>query len=399
MSAMARDESAQVTLLCSRFRPERYGGVEERLWHVATSLARRGRRVEVLTENRTGAPSEEIFEPGLHVFRFERFDPGRLWRWFHLAQVRWWYRTLKAHPPQGGVLWAADPMMATAAILAGYRRRLVFNPAACAAGMIHIGRLHEQVTTMQLPRSLVWIDRFAYARSPIVLVSSENVKQQFERFYGPHPGLHVCRYGIEVPDHLPDRVDARRRLGLAADAFVAGFIGRLDPCKGIEYLFEAARLMGLNADDRLLIIGDGSDEPRLREIAARLGIERHVVWLGRLDEPSAACPAMDVLVLPSLYEAFGLVLLEGMAAGLPVIGRAHDPQMSFTASREIISDGVTGFVTDAREPGSLAEKLGWLRAHPDERRAMGERARLQARARNWDALIEEYMAVVPDLRG
>ena len=82
-----------------------------------------------------------------------------------------------------------------------------------------------------------------------------------------------------------------------------------------------------------------------------------------------------------------------------MIGRADDPQMSFTASREIISDGVTGFVTDAREPGSLAEKLGWLRAHPDECRAMGERARLQARARNWDALIEEYLAVVPDLRG
>jgi glycosyltransferase involved in cell wall biosynthesis len=394
---MTADSGAgRLTVVCSRFRPERYGGVEERLWHVTQTFAAKGVAIDVLTENRLNAPARETFAPGLNVFRFPSFDPGRMWRWFHLAYVLYWYRVLKRHRPTG-LLWVTDPMMAVAAVLAGHRRNLIFNPAACAAGMSHIGRLYPDVTTMQLPRVLEWIDRFAYRQARAVIVSSENVKQQFGRFYGSRAAVHVGSYGVVIPERLPARCEVRQRLGISFGAFVVGFVGRLDPCKGVDYLFEAAAHMGFEAEDRLLIIGDGEDQKRLLGIAARRGISEQVVWTGRVNDPASLMTAMDVLVLPSVYEAFGLVLLEAMAAGIPVIGRARDADSVFVASADIIQDGVTGFVVDGG-PELLAQRLSWLRQHKPETEEMGRHALADAKRRDWDTLIEHYLEVLPELR-
>jgi glycosyltransferase involved in cell wall biosynthesis len=68
------------------------------------------------------------------------------------------------------------------------------------------------------------------------------------------------------------------------------------------------------------------------------------------------------------------------------------------ASDDIISDGVTGFIVDARNPESLAERLRWLKQHPDEGENLGRQALAEARNRTWDALIDAYLAVVPDLQ-
>jgi glycosyltransferase involved in cell wall biosynthesis len=179
---------------------------------------------------------------------------------------------------------------------------------------------------------------------------------------------------------------------------VIGFVGRLDPVKGVDYLFAAAGAMGLESSDRVLIIGDGPDEARLRAAASRHGVAEHVVWAGRISEPHLVLPAMDVLVLPSVYEAFGNVLLEAMASGIPVIGRDADAVRAFTASREIIEDGSTGFITDSTNPRSLADKLQWLRSHPAERVEMGRRGRARAEGRSWSAVVDDYMAVVPELQ-
>jgi len=386
-----------ITILCSRFWPERYGGVEERLWNVATFFVSHGCDVEVLTENNLDVAPEETLGPRLRIRRFPKFRPGRLWRWYYGAQMLWWLRVLRTQAPKQFV-WATDPTMAVAALALGYGKRLIYNPADCVGGMIDICRTHPNITSLHLNRTLSTFDRLAYTWSRWVMVSSDNVRSQFSRFYHPRASVDVCPHGVVVPTTSPDRAAARASLGLPATGFVAGFVGRLDGCKGVDYLIRAIKLSNFGPDDRVLIAGEGPDAARLRTIAREENVESAIVWAGRVTSPAAAYAAMDVLVLPSVFEAFGLVLLEAMAAGLPCLARAADGHNVFNAAREIIKDGETGFITDTIDPGSLADRLDWLRAHPPARAAMGERARDYARSRTWDRLIAEYFDAIEGLR-
>jgi glycosyltransferase involved in cell wall biosynthesis len=389
-------QTQPICFLCSRFRPEQYGGVEERLWQVTTEMVRQGHQVEVLTENRSGAPAEEELVPGLRVRRFEPFHPGRQWRWYFLAQTLWWFRRLRAHRPTGFV-WATDPTMAVAAIAAGYRRSLIYNPASCAAGVSHIGRQHPQASSLHVPRLLERLDRLACRWARAIVVSSENVKAQFDRFYGTRDNMHVIPYAIGEVPLRPPQADARRTFGVSLAGFVIGFVGRLDPCKGLEFLFAGARQCGLGPDDRIVIVGSGSDQGRLRQLVEAEGLGAHVVWAGHVADTSAVYPAFDVLVLPSFYEAFGLVMLEAMSAGVPVIGRASDGHSVFTAASEVVSHGTTGFVTRSDDPAELAVHLQWLRTHPADRAAMGERARQAATSRTWRDVVSDYRAMMRHL--
>ena len=380
-----------LTILCSRYWPDRHGGVEQRMGHVSQAFARQGFDVEVLTGNRTEAPSVEIIEPGLNVRRFDPPQLGRLWRWQELPHLRWWGRVIDCWA-KPGLIWAADPIMAAAAIFHQRGDDLIFNPAGCVAGMRESWRRNPHVISMHRPRRLIWLDRFAYRHAKRVVVSSQNLKRQYERFYGRRDGdIYVTPHGVQSPVKPLGKTLSRLRLGIPQDALVTGFVGRLDPCKGLGFLFESIRRMNLTEHDRLLLVGDGPDRERLQALARRLGLMDHIIWTGAMPDPSSAYAAMDVLVLPSVYEAFGLVFLEAMSHGLPVIGRRGDDQSVFTAADEIIDDGSTGLLTHPTDPADLAAKLRQLRDNPAWRQTLGRRARDHARLRPWSRVVEDYI--------
>lgn len=378
------------TLLCSRFHPERYGGVEERLWHATRALVRNGLDLTVITENRVGAPAMEVIQPRLTIRRLPPVDAGRLWRWYFAVQAYHWYTTVMKHAPPG-TIWASDPTMAVGALFARPRRPVVFNPAACAAGMRHIWEQRPDVYSMKVPRHLVWLDRLAYRGSDVVVVSSANIKRQFERFYGPKSSIEILPYGRDSLAVEADRVSARQQFCVKPDAFCIGFVGRLDPCKDIPFLLAAFKAMGPSAEDRLLIGGVGADEARLRRITAESGLDGHVMWTGWLDSPQTVLAAMDVLVLPSVYEAFGLVLLEAMAVGVPVIARADDGQTVFTASSEIVTPLAGAIVSTISE---LASVLNDLKTDPRKRARLGEGAKRAVQSRTWDDYAVEAIAIL-----
>lgn len=387
------DESRHITLLCARFWPERHGGVEERLWQVSHALAKRGWRVEVVTENRTGSPSDEWLGENLRIRRLPPLEPGRLWRWLVWLHAWWWYRALQTVRP-AGVVWATDPTIGVAAVLGGYRRRLVYNPAACAPAMNSIGRTYPYAETMRLRKPWEWFDRLAYKKASAIILSSHNLRRQFERCFGARGSVRVIGLGVACPGTRPDRASARSRLGIGLSEFVVGFVGRLDPCKDLGFLFDAIAQAGQDVCDRVLIVGDGSDRDRLDGMARTAGIGHRIIWAGASTTPFDFYPAMDVLVLPSVYEAFGQVLLEAMASGIPVIGRAADDRSVLNAMDEIIDDGRTGFITATNDPADLGARLQWLRDHGAERAQMGAAARQVAESRSWSRYAERCEAVV-----
>lgn len=180
----------------------------------------------------------------------------------------------------------------------------------------------------------------------------------------------VLPYGAPTrPAHAPTRVNRRDRGPLRAI-----FVGSLGQRKGLSYLFDACRSLGSNVE--LTIIGTLPLQP-----CAALEAElKKVRWI-----PS--CPHAqvleemanhDVFVFPSLFEGFGLVLLEAMAMGLPIITTAH------TAGPDLCDDGQEGFIVPIRSTDAIAEKLDLLQREPERIETMGRRAAQRAATFTWE---------------
>ena len=141
----------------------------------------------------------------------------------------------------------------------------------------------------------------------------------------------------------------------------------LRPAKGIEVLLEAARNV---VGARFLIIGDGPMRAQWTELAARLGVGDRICWAGHRRDVDTLLAGCDLFVLPSLDDAFPTVLLEAMAAGLPVVAS------NVGGIPEIVEDGVTGRLVPPGDAGRLAEVIDELLTYPTSMGAAG-RARAQ----------------------
>jgi glycosyltransferase involved in cell wall biosynthesis len=150
---------------------------------------------------------------------------------------------------------------------------------------------------------------------------------------------------------------------------------RLSRQKAHHVLLRAVAL--LRADRprlRLVVIGGGAEEPALRALVAELGIAGHVVFTGVRDDVRELLPGCDVTCLSSVHEGAPLVVLESMAAGVPVVAT------DCGAVRDLVADGREGYVVPVGDPAAFAARLGTLLDDPRMRADMGERARLRAQA-------------------
>jgi glycosyltransferase involved in cell wall biosynthesis len=130
--------------------------------------------------------------------------------------------------------------------------------------------------------------------------------------------LAVVHYGYE-PSPTVDRLNAKVELGNKSGICI-GTISRLTRQKDLPTLFSAfAQFLSLHPDSKLLMVGGGEEKNSLMNLAEELGIDENIEWVGRTSEIQKYLSQMDIFVLSSLYEGFGLVLLEAMDSGVPVI--------------------------------------------------------------------------------
>jgi glycosyltransferase involved in cell wall biosynthesis len=172
----------------------------------------------------------------------------------------------------------------------------------------------------------------------------------------------------------------RASRGVGPDEPVVGFVGRLSPGKGLEMLLgAAARLKARRPGFKLFILGDGPGVNgyvrRLRAQADQLGLADHVHFFGYVDRAAAACAAFDVQVVCSRAEPFGLVTVEAMAQGVPVVATNSG------GSPEIVRDGVEGFLVEPGDAETLAVRLDCLLDSGGLRAEMGRRGRERVRHR------------------
>ena len=162
------------------------------------------------------------------------------------------------------------------------------------------------------------------------------------------------------------------------------FVGSLGQRKGTRYLLEAMQRLGPGFE--LTLIGR-PPSARCDPLAAGLARYRHIPTLPHA-EILAEMGRHHVLVFPSLFEGFGLVLLEAMACGLPVIATAH------TAAPDIVREGRDGFIIPIRSADAIAKKLTWFADDEDRRQAFSECAREQASTFTWTRYQAEMLAAL-----
>lgn len=183
---------------------------------------------------------------------------------------------------------------------------------------------------------------------------------------GYRPGkIGVIRNGIIIPAQSGEggRGIFRREFGLPENARLIAVVSRLNPLKGIEYFLEAAALLAARFEDVFFpIVGDAIDPAymvALKDLSARLGLGHRVIFTGfRLDIGSILSDTL-ISVLPSLSEGLSNVLLESMAAGVPVVAT------KVGGNPEVVEEGVTGLLVPPRNPAALACAVGTLLESPD----------------------------------
>ncbi len=250
--------------------------------------------------------------------------------------------------------------------------------AARLAGIPFVWHMRDFYLSESRPRHL-WADRLGkglLCRSAVrVLANSRVVAEGL-----PCPGkVTVIHNGIEVGRYDPglDGRPFRTRYGIPPEAPVVGVVGRLRPWKGQERFLRAmASVAEHYPSARFAVVGgaifevNGDDYPaRLRRLADELGLGERAVFTGQLDDVRPALAALDVFVHPGDPEPFGLVNIEAMAMGRPVVAFAHG------ALPEIVLDGETGLLVAPGDEAALAAAVVGLLGSPARRREMGQAGR------------------------
>jgi glycosyltransferase involved in cell wall biosynthesis len=230
----------------------------------------------------------------------------------------------------------------------------------------------------------------------LIAVSDEVREFYIKRVHIPEHKLQTILNGVPIAKFSGQAAAGqalRAELGIPADAPLVGVVGRLAPQKDhVTFLHAARQILSSLPTTRFLIVGTGDLREQLVALAAELGLANAVVFAGiRKDVPSVLA-ALDVQVFSSRWEGLPVALLEGMAAGKPVVSTAVGGVPS------VLIDGETGLLVEPGDARQLATECLRLLQNPVLRQGMGQAARQRAEARySIDAMVLATAAVYEDV--
>jgi glycosyltransferase involved in cell wall biosynthesis len=253
--------------------------------------------------------------------------------------------------------------------------------AAVAARRLPGVRFIQSIQTVQPRPRWHWLaQRWAHRRAERVVVPSTAIAA----FAAGRSGIPESKFVV-----IPNAVDAEAfpRVEVFRGPVVrAGYLGRLDPAKEPRLLLPALRAAGLGDQAELHYFGDGPERRPLEDLAARMGLTDRVRFHGTVRSPQEALGRIDVLWQPSAIEGFGLVVIEAMASGVPVVSQGAGGVL------DIIRDGENGLLANVRSPHHMfAESLWKLREDEAFRQRLIEGGLRTVRERfTWAAVLPRY---------
>lgn len=251
----------------------------------------------------------------------------------------------------------------------------------------------ERTNPMQyeLPRQWVKLRRWLYPRADAVVTLTERVANWVREFV-PHHRVHV------IPNAIPpvQAVENNDEIPLPCGHIVAA-MGRLIPSKGYDMLLPAfARCAAKHPDWNLLILGEGPERANLTALARELGVSERVLMPGTIQNPMPVLRRADFFVMSSRFEGMPMAVLEALACGLPVV--------SFdcpTGPRELIRDGIDGYLVPSENIEALTAAMDRLMSDPAERQRLAahtpevwQRFGADVIMAKWDSLISQVTGSV-----
>jgi D-inositol-3-phosphate glycosyltransferase len=244
------------------------------------------------------------------------------------------------------------------------------------------------VRSLGEPAFRVEIERRVAAECDLILAASEGEKRHFVELYGAEPKkIRVLRCGVNLRRFHPPGPGESRPSGQPGDGRrVVLYVGRFDPIKGVDRLIEAVALLRDEIPLKLILVGGGGQEApedrALRTLCSALSLDGAVAFEGRKthnDLPDYYRGA-DMLVLPSHYESFGLVVLEALACGTPVLATRVG------VVEEIVENGVNGWSIPDNNPARLAEGIRSTLKWRDSQVVASDAIRATVRGYDWDSV-------------
>ncbi len=388
----------RVIMLSWEYPPKIVGGISRHVYDLAHALVEQDVEVHVITCEHPGAAAEEV-EDGIYLYRVTPSGPGNDFiHWVQLLNDAMLERAdavvaeilnksdgeaLLLHPHD----WLAH--YAAAALKHKYHLPLVATIHATESGRNngikgptqgYINSVEEQL------QNEAWR----------VIVCTEFMKRECAAaLHTPWDKMDVVPNGVEaskftLPDFTPaEKAEFRARYA-APEEKIIFFVGRMVREKGVQVLIESLPKVRWGYHDAKLLICGGGQREHLVNLAAYLGMERHVYFAGFVpdDDLIKIYSIIDVACFPSLYEPFGIVALEAMAAKVPVV------VSDAGGLPEVVENNVTGITTYAGNPNSLADGLLTLLHEPETAARLVDAAYERVLTTfNWDTIATQTTAV------
>ncbi len=256
---------------------------------------------------------------------------------------------------------------------------------ASELGLKVVTTLHgTDITLVGSSPSFKPVTQWSIEQSDAVTAVSRYLRDETYRQIPVHKEIEVVhnfidpdRHDLPAPACIPEKKDSRQ--------VTLMHISNFRPLKRTDDVVRIFARVRESLDARLVLVGDGPEYGRTRELVEKLGLAEYVRYVGVVDGVAPILAAADVLLLPSETESFGLVALEAMASGVPVV--ASD----VGGLPEVVEHGVTGFLAPVGDVDSMARYCLKLLSNCDDRKRYGEAARKRASEKfDHRAIIPQY---------
>jgi glycogen(starch) synthase len=379
----------RVLMLSWEYPPVVVGGLGRHVHALATSLASAGHQVTVVTRHAPDAPLEELRD-GVRVVRAPEDPPlfplatPTLLAWTMAFNHSLTRAALHAATTDSyDVVHAHDWLVTHTAVTL---RDHLGVPLVATIHATEAGR-HQGWLPEEMNRCIHSVEWWLAHEASKVLVCSAYMRWEVCRLLELEADrVEVIPNGVDAPVwQASPRAVAAARARFAGDGPLLGFAGRLVYEKGVQHLVSALpELRYRHPGLRVVIAGDGPHRPELQQETRRLELDRAVNFAGFVgDDLPATLAATDAMVVPSIYEPFGMVALESAAAGAPLAVSATG------GLAEIVEPGVTGVTFPAKNPDALADAVSTLLSDEVGAKRMAREARSMVESRyGWASICD-----------
>ncbi len=248
-------------------------------------------------------------------------------------------------------------------------------------------------------RTTPLIERYNVKKAKKLIAISQSVKNEILSNYPstPKEKIHVVYSGVNLEEFNPKNKkhcfnEIREKHNIPLDDILLIFVGNPFLRKGLDFVIKAFKKL---KHEKLTLLISGRDDPKPYQILAnKLEVSEKIRFnIGLTPEIYKYFLASDIFVFPTLYEPFGLVILEAMASGLPVI------TSKLAGAAELIDDGEDGLqIKNPKNSNEIAEKLDYLIQNDDVRKLMGKKARKKAELYSWEETAKGMLEVFEEVK-